>query len=79
MIEVQLLKSVIEEQVSDIVQQLNGEMEPSITKHEALRELGAISALVIGLHDRIEDDALKEEVWKLKESSDDLFQKLMGF
>jgi len=79
MIEVNLLRSVIEDQVKDIVKQLNGSLEPSITKFEALNSLGTISSLVIGLYDRIENEALKEEVWQLKKSADDLFQKLMGF
>lgn len=79
MIEVNLLKSVIEGQVNNIEAQLNGKMLPTLTKYEALRELGSISSLVISLYDRIADENLKEEVWKLKESADDLYQKLMGF
>lgn len=79
MIEVKLLKSAIEEQVNDIVERLNGKMEPSITKYDALRALGTISSLIISLYDRIEDETLKEEVWNLKGKSDDLYHKLMGF
>lgn len=79
MIEVNVLKSVIEEQVKNIKEQLNGKIEPSITKYEALRALGIISSLIIGLHDRIADENLKKEVWQLKETADDLYQKLMGF
>lgn len=77
MIEVHLLESVIEEQVKDIVDQLNGNMKPTINKYEALKSLGTISSLVIGLYERIEDEALKEKVWQLKRTADDLYQKLM--
>lgn len=77
MIEVHLLESVIEEQVKDIVDQLNGNMKPTINKYEALKSLGTISSLVIGLYERIEDEELKEKVWQLKRTADDLYQKLM--
>lgn len=79
MIDVKLLKSVIVEQVNDLVEKLNGNMEPSINKYEALRALGTISSLVIGLYDRVEDEMLKEEIWQLKKEADDLYQKLMDF
>lgn len=52
-------------------------MEPSINKYEALRVLGTISSLVIGLYDRVEDEMLKEEIWQLKKKVDDLYQKLI--
>lgn len=78
-IQVDLLRKVIDEQVDTIKKQIEGSIQPTISKHEAIKELGTISALVIGLYDKLEDNELKAEVWSLKEEADNTFQKLVGF
>ncbi len=77
MLEVKLIKIAIDSQVATIQEKLNGAMLPTLSKYEALRELGTISALVIGIYDQIEDDVLKEQVWQLKAGADNLYQQLM--
>lgn len=79
MIEVSLLKEAIESQVNDIKSQLKGDLKPYINKYDALHQLEAISSVVFQLHQLIKDESLKEEVWQLKYTAEDLYLQLMGF
>lgn len=78
-IEITLIKQAIDEMVDTIKEQLEVDMQPSISKYDAIRKLGAISEFVLGLYDKLEDDNLKVQVWALKANADDMYQELMGF
>lgn len=76
-IPVALLQATINEQVNSIKEQLEGKVEPTLSKGEAMDKLGAISTFVLTLYDKIEDPNLKDEVWSLKANADDLYQEIM--
>lgn len=76
-IELDVLKEVIDSMVDTVKKQLEGNIKPSMSKYEAISTLGTISALVINLYDKTEDESLRVEIWALKEESDNTLQKLM--
>ncbi|MBQ0140190.1 MAG: hypothetical protein KBT36_12960 [Kurthia sp.] len=78
-IDIEILKNTFDEVVESFREQLEGNLQPKIYKEDALRKLGALSEVVLTLYDKVEDDELKEQIWKLKESSDNMYQQLMGY
>lgn len=78
-IDIEILKNTFDEVVESIREQLEGNLQPKINKEDARRKLGALSEVVLTLYDKVEDEELKEQIWKLKESSDNMYQQLMGF
>lgn len=80
-IKIEILKEVINSHVTDILRDLEGKNEliiPRISKYEAIDRLGLISSIVISLHDKVENQPLKDEIWELKNKSDKSIKKLLS-
>lgn len=81
-IDIKLIEKVVNEMVSITIERMSGKCEPSLSKGDAIDRFGTISEFVITLHDKIIEesgsDELREQVWKLKEKSDDELVKLMN-
>ncbi|MEK5071783.1 hypothetical protein [Sporosarcina sp. FSL K6-1508] len=76
-IDIQILKEVMDYRVKEIKSQFYGTINPKINKYEAIERLGEISAIVLTLHEKVEEP-LKEPVWELKHESDTLIEKLFS-
>ncbi|WP_054029150.1 hypothetical protein [Bacillus sp. FJAT-28004] len=67
---------IVDNLVKDTLSQLSGDLHPKIDKSVARVKLGQISALCIGLSEKVEDSELKEQIWALKKESDEYLEKL---
>ncbi|MEJ1517297.1 hypothetical protein R3O67_29235 [Bacillus cereus] len=79
-IDIQILKDSINEQLQAINEGLSGKIEPSLSKFDAINQLGTISAIVLGMYQKVENESehFKEEIWNLKKESDTLIEKLFS-
>ncbi|MCU7667216.1 hypothetical protein [Bacillus thuringiensis] len=79
-IDIQILRDSINEQLQAINDGLSGKITPSLSKFDAINQLGTISAIVLGMYQRVENENedFKKEIWDLKRESDTLIDKLFS-
>ncbi|MDA1675083.1 hypothetical protein [Bacillus cereus group sp. TH152-1LC] len=79
-IDIQILKDSINEQIQAINDGLSGKITPNLNKFDAINQLGTISAIVLGMYQKVENESedFKEEIWNLKKESDTLLSKLFS-
>lgn len=85
-INIELLKEAIDHNVKNIIEKMQGELHPTLTKHEAVEHLGVISAIVISLFEKARENEkenysedMLREIWDLKKESDNLIEKLIPY
>jgi hypothetical protein len=81
-INVSIIEKAVDKVVKDILEQLNGELNPSLTSQEAINKLGAVSGLILHLRDEAREAGLSgdllDRIWMLKKDSDDNLESLLN-
>ena len=79
-ISINFIEKAINKEVENILGQMKGNIEPRISRREAISKLGTISSLVLNLYEQSKNNQFNDEelekIWNLKVDSDKSLQIL---